>query len=192
MDAAGTDAPLPWRAHGVSRVLVSEQQIASRVRALAGEIVSAVPEGGEMLVVSVMTGALFFTADLVRAMPRRLRCGIVTVSSYGGTRTTSRGASLASALPEGAKGRHVLIVDDILDTGGTLRLLRAAMERQEPASVRTCVLLRKLRPEALATPCEFVGFDIPDVFVVGCGLDYDDLFRNMPFVGVLDQHAVAQ
>ncbi len=192
MGSAGTDAPMPWRAHGVSRVLVSEQQIASRVRALAGEIVSAVPEGGEMLVVSVMTGALFFTADLVRAMPRRLRCGIVTVSSYGGTRTTSRGASLASALPEGAKGRHVLIVDDILDTGGTLRLLRAAMERQEPASVRTCVLLRKLRPEALATPCEFVGFDIPDVFVVGCGLDYDDLYRNMPFVGVLDQHAVTQ
>lgn len=192
MDSAGADAPMPWRAHGVSRVLVSEQQIASRVRALAGEIVSAVPEGGEMLVVSVMTGALFFTADLVRAMPRRLRCGIVTVSSYGGTRTTSRGASLASALPEGAKGRHVLVVDDILDTGGTLRLLRAAMERQEPASVRTCVLLRKLRPEALATPCEFVGFDIPDVFVVGCGLDYDDLYRNMPFVGVLDQHAVTQ
>jgi hypoxanthine phosphoribosyltransferase len=142
-----------------------------------------------MLVVSVMTGALFFTADLVRAMPRRLRCGIVTVSSYGGTRTTSRGASLASALPDGAKGRHVLIVDDILDTGGTLRLLREAMERQGPASVRTCVLLRKMRPEALATPCEFVGFDIPDVFVVGCGLDYDDLYRNMPFVGVLDQHA---
>lgn len=192
MDPAGTDAPMPWRAHGVSRVLVSEQQIASRVRALAGEIVSAVPEGGEMLVVSVMTGALFFTADLVRAMPRRLRCGIVTVSSYGGTHTTSRGASLASALPEGARGRHVLIVDDILDTGGTLRLLRAAMERQEPATVRTCVLLRKMRPEALATPCEFVGFDIPDVFVVGCGLDYDDLYRNMPFVGVLDQHAVTQ
>jgi hypoxanthine phosphoribosyltransferase len=186
---ASVDAPLPWRTHGVSRVLVSEQQIASRVRALAGEIVSTVPEGGEMLVVSVMTGALFFTADLVRAMPRRLRCGIVTVSSYGGTRTTSRGASLASALPEGAKGRHVLIVDDILDTGGTLRLLREAMERQGPASVRTCVLLRKMRPEALATPCEFVGFDIPDVFVVGCGLDYDDLYRNMPFVGVLDQHA---
>jgi len=186
---ASVDPPLPWRTHGVSRVLVSEQQIASRVRALAGEIVGAVPEGGEMLVVSVMTGALFFTADLVRAMPRRLRCGIVTVSSYGGTRTTSRGASLASALPEGAKGRHVLIVDDILDTGGTLRLLRAAMERQEPASVRACVLLRKMRPEAMATPCEFVGFDIPDVFVVGCGLDYDDLYRNMPFVGVLDQHA---
>jgi hypoxanthine phosphoribosyltransferase len=183
-------APLPWRAHGVSRVLVSEREIASRVRTLAAEIVATVPEGGEMLVVSVMTGALFFTADLVRAMPRRLRCGIVTVSSYGGTHTTSRGASLASALPEGAAGRHVLIVDDILDTGGTLRLLRTAMERQHPASVRTCVLLRKMRPEALATPCEFVGFDIPDVFVVGCGLDYDDLYRNMPFVGVLDQHAV--
>jgi len=190
IDASCIEAPLPWRAHGVTRVLVSEREIASRVRTLAAEIVATVPEGGEILVVSVMTGALFFTADLVRAMPRRLRCGIVTVSSYGGTRTTSRGASLASALPEGAAGRHVLIVDDILDTGGTLRLLRAAMERQQPASVRTCVLLRKMRPEALATPCEFVGFDIPDVFVVGCGLDYDDLYRNMPFVGVLDQHAV--
>jgi hypoxanthine phosphoribosyltransferase len=65
------------------------------------------------------------------------------------------------------------------------------MELQQPASVRTCVLLRKLRAEAMATPCEFVGFDIPDVFVVGCGLDYDDLYRNMPFVGVLEQHAVS-
>lgn len=189
--AAHADAPLPWRAHGVTRVLVSEQQIASRVRALAGEIVSAVPEGGEMLVVSVMTGALFFTADLVRAMPRRLRCGIVTVSSYGGTRTSSRGASLASALPEGAKGRHVLIVDDILDTGGTLRLLREAMERQEPASVRTCVLLRKMRPEALATPCEFVGFDIPDVFVVGYGLDFDGGWRHLPHLAALEPHDLA-
>ncbi|MBU3728780.1 MAG: hypothetical protein FGM37_05960 [Phycisphaerales bacterium] len=101
MSEPGTiaEAPLPWRAQGVTRVLVSEQDIAARVRTLASEIVGTIPEGGEMLVVSVMTGALFFTADLVRAMPRRLRCGIVTVSSYGGTRTASRGASLASALP---------------------------------------------------------------------------------------------
>lgn len=185
------EAPMPWRSHGVTRVLVSEGTIASRVRSLAGEIVSTLPEGAELVVVSVMTGALFFTADLVRAMPRRLRCGIVTVSSYGGTRTESRGASLVSALPEGLAGRHVLVVDDILDTGGTLRLLRDAISAQGAASVRTCVLLRKRRPEAMATPCEFVGFDIPDVFVVGCGLDFDDLYRNMPFVGVLEQHASA-
>jgi hypoxanthine phosphoribosyltransferase len=137
-----------------------------------------------------MTGSLLFAADLVRALPqRRLRIQLTTVSSYGGTETASRGSSIVGALPKHLAGHHVLIVDDILDSGGTLRLLRSEFEARGAADVRACVLLRKRIPSALSTPCEYVGFDIDDDFVVGYGLDYDDLYRNLPYVGTLRRDA---
>lgn len=175
----------------IERVLVPSAAIAARVRALAAAIGEDYAHAdGRLTVVPVMTGSLLFGADLVRALPqRRMRIQLATVSSYGGKATESRGSSVVGALPKHLEGHHILIVDDILDSGGTLRLLRSEFESRGAASVRACVLLRKKIPSALGTPCEYVGFDIGDEFVVGYGLDYDDLYRNLPYVGTLRPEA---
>ena len=177
----------------IDRVLVSSARIASRVVELAQQVGNDYAHAdGRLTVVPVMTGSLLFAADFVRALPqRRLRLQLTTVSSYGGKNTASRGSALTGALPKHLEGHHVLILDDILDSGGTLRLLRAEFEARGAASVRACVLLRKKIPSALSTPCEYVGFDIDDEFVVGYGLDFDDLYRNLPFVGTLKPEARA-
>jgi hypoxanthine phosphoribosyltransferase len=124
-------------------------------------------------------------ADLIRHLPHRVRISLVTVTSYPGRSTQSRGAQIEGALPADLQGKHIIIVDDVLDSGGTIRLIRDAVEQRGPRSVRVCVLLRKSVPAALSTPCDYVGFDIPDEFVVGYGLDYDNYYRNLPDVGTL-------
>jgi hypoxanthine phosphoribosyltransferase len=179
--------------HDIERVLVSSAAIARRVAELAQRVGQDYAHAdGQLTVVPVMTGSLLFAADFVRALPqRRLRLQLTTVSSYGGKNTATRGSTLAGSLPKHLEGHHVLILDDILDSGGTLRLLRSEFESRGAASVRACVLLRKKIPSAMSTPCEYVGFDIDDEFVVGYGLDYDDLYRNLPFVGTLRPEARA-
>jgi hypoxanthine phosphoribosyltransferase len=175
----------------IERVLVPSAAIAARVRALAAVIGEDYSHAdGRLTVVPVMTGSLLFAADLVRALPqRRMRIQLTTVSSYGGTHTASRGSAIVGALPKHLEGHHILIVDDILDSGGTLRLLRSEFMGRGAADVRACVLLRKRIPSAMSTPAEYVGFDIDDEFVVGYGLDYDDLYRNLPYVGTLRREA---
>ena len=164
-----------------AEVVVPAEAIAARMPALAQEIVDAYGSGAEgIVIVPVMTGAFVFAADLVRRMPNRLRVDVATVRSYG-SGTTSQGPRIEGVMPT-VQGRHVLLVDDILDSGRTLNFLRNDMAERGAATVRTCVLLRKSIPAALATPCEFVGFDIPDLFVAGYGLDYDGWFRNLPDV----------
>ncbi len=142
--------------------------------------------GGEITVLAVMTGSVVFLADLIRRMPVRLRLEAAHLRSYPGRATRSRGVEIASALPSDLAGRDVLIVDDILDTGRTLALLRSHVVSAGAKSVRTCVLLRKRRedlaPEASA---ELVGFEVADRFVVGYGLDFDGLYRNLPDICVL-------
>jgi len=170
----------------LGKVLVSAEQIAARMPALAREIVDWMGDGDDDLVlVPVMTGAFIFAADLVRHMPVRMRITLATVSSYPGASTTSQGVRPLGELPANLEGRRVLVIDDILDSGRTLRFLRERFESQKPARFATGVLLRKTLPDAMNTKCEFVGFDIPDEFVVGCGLDYDGCFRNLPDVRVL-------
>jgi hypoxanthine phosphoribosyltransferase len=164
-----------------AEVVVPAEAIAARMPALAQEIVDAYGSGAEgIVIVPVMTGAFVFAADLVRRMPNRLRVDVATVRSYG-SGTVSQGPRIEGVMPS-VEGRHVLLVDDILDSGRTLGFLRKDMADRGAASVRTCVLLRKRLPAAMATPCEFVGFDIPDLFVAGYGLDYDGWFRNLPDV----------
>lgn len=171
----------------VGRVLVSAEQIAARVPILAREIAEGLgPEPRDPVLVAVMTGALIFAADLVRHLPVPLRLGLATVSSYPGTATVSQGAALQGGFPVDVVGRDVILVDDILDSGRTLRLLQERIREREPSSLRTCVLLRKRIPSALGTPCDHIGFDIPDVFVVGYGLDYDGYYRNLPAVHAMD------
>jgi hypoxanthine phosphoribosyltransferase len=123
---------------------------------------------------------MVFCSDLVRQLPLQLRIATMRVSSYPGTATNTQGAKLVEAQFDGLAGGHVLLVDDILDSGSTLRLLVPMLASHGALGVKTCVLLRKKRPEAMATPVDYVGFDIPDEFVVGYGLDYDDYYRNLP------------
>ena len=172
------------RSH-IDKVILSREQISHRVEELAAEISRdlsppGVPVGGRITIVAVMTGAMVFCSDLVRQMPLRLRISTLRVSSYPGTATSTQGAKLVEAQLEGVADSHVLLVDDILDSGNTLRLLVPMLQSYKPASIRTCVLLRKDRPEARAFAIDYVGFDIPDEFVVGYGLDYDDHYRNLP------------
>ncbi|MFM1936503.1 MAG: hypoxanthine phosphoribosyltransferase [Planctomycetota bacterium] len=178
--------PSPAARARLGRVVISSERIAARIPELAREIVDWMGEGDDDLVlVPVMTGAFIFAADLVRHMPVRMRITLATVSSYPGAATSSQGVRPLGELPADLSGRRVLVIDDILDSGNTLRFLRERFLAQRPAKFATAVLLRKTIPAALGTPCEFVGFDIEDEFVVGYGLDFDGCFRNLPDVRVL-------
>ena len=176
----------------IDKVILSRQQISQRVEELAREITHDlspphVPRGSHLTIVPVMTGAMVFCSDLVRHLPLQLRIATIRVSSYPGAATSTQGAKLVEAQLDGLAGGHALLVDDILDSGNTLRLLVPMLESYGAVAVKTCVLLRKQRPEALATPVDYVGFDIPDEFVVGYGLDHDDLHRNLPDIVSLRQ-----
>lgn len=172
------------RSH-IDRVLLPRQQIATRVAELARQIQADyspphVPYGASLTIVPVMTGAMVFCSDLVRELSLRLKISTVRVSSYPGMATRTQGAKVVESQLDGIAGSYVLLVDDILDSGSTLSLLVPLLKSRGPIDVKTCVLLRKDRPQARLIPVDYVGFDIPDEFVVGYGLDYDDFYRNVP------------
>ncbi len=174
----------------IARVLISEEALETRVAGLADEIAAAYADrDGGITIVTVLAGSLIFLADLIRRLPMRMKIGLVSVSSYAGATTTSRGAVLSStSLPEIAD-RNVLIVDDILDTGGTLRLVQSELLKASPRSVKTTVLLRKPNKAPADVTADFIGFDIEDAFVVGYGLDFDGFYRNLPYVAILTPEA---
>jgi len=180
----------------IERVLITEEQIARRVKELAAQIVA--DHGGgegaaaEVTIVPVLTGAMIFAADLTRHIPFAMKIGLLTVSSYPGSNLRTQGAQLLGSQLGDVRGRHVVILDDILDSGGTLRLIAPIVQELGAQSVRTCVLLRKDRPEARATPVDYWGFEIPDEFVVGYGLDYNNYYRNLPYIGTLTADAIAR
>lgn len=169
-------------------MLIPRAEIARRIGDLGVEIARDLERLGpdeEVEIVAILTGSFMFLADLIRRLPGPLRVRMVAVSSYPGRATKPRPAEILSRLPDDVAGRHVIVIDDILDSGQTLRLIRAELARRRPKSIRACVLLRKRRSAAMAEPCEYVGFDIPDEFVVGYGLDFDDLYRNLPDICTL-------
>jgi len=182
----------------IERILVTREQIAARVGEMARDIArdlkadlvrdghSALDED-RVVLIPIMTGAMIFAADLIRAMPVKLAIGLVTVSSYPGQAVSSKGAQLASALPGNLAGKHVLVIDDILDSGQTLALVRVVVGAQNPASLRIVVLLDKKTKRVREVPVDYVGFEIPDEFVVGYGLDYDGYYRNHPEIAVLSK-----
>ena len=171
-------------------VLIDAEQIASRVSQLASQLeVDLRNLEGEVTLVPVMTGSMLFVSDLIRELKIPLRIEPVTVQSYPGTATHSRGARLQTPIPEVLRNTHVVIIDDILDSGGTLSVLRKLVSAVEPQSVRACVLLRKSVTRSHDVECEYSGFDIPDEFVVGYGLDYDGFHRNLPYIGSLKDMA---
>jgi hypoxanthine phosphoribosyltransferase len=168
------------------RLLISAQDIAVRVAALGGEVAARLPDGA-LTVVGVLRGAFVFMADLVRAIPRDVRCDFLGVRSYGAATETSGVVQITSDLSLPVAGQHVLLVEDIVDTGLTLRYLLDLLQAQGPASLHVCTLLSKPSRRRVEVPLDFVGFEIPDRFVVGYGLDADQKFRSLPYVAVVDE-----
>ncbi len=178
--------PAPWDAN-IGEVLISERQIRQRVRSLA-EAITNDYAGKELSVVALLTGTVVFLADLLRDLPLPLRLDFMGVSSYG-SETVSKSMTLTKELRMDIRGREVLLVDDILDTGRTLHLVQKKLRGLRPKSLRTCVLLDKPSRRAQPIQADYVGFIIPDLFVVGYGLDYAEKYRNLPFIGVLKEES---
>ena len=169
----------------IERILITRDQIGQRVCEMGKELTEVYAHSQDLTIVAVLSGSVIFLADLMRQIPFKMKIALITVSSYAGATTESRGAIITQQLRGDLAGRDVLIVDDILDTGNTLRAVQDEIQRRGPASLRTCVLLRKPGKAEVDVHADFVGFDIDDVFVVGYGLDYNNLYRNYPHIGVL-------
>ena len=179
----------------IEETLISQHQIAQRIKELAAQITAdhSPPniDGGEITIVPIMTGAMIFTSDLIRQIPIAMKIGLMMVSSYPGQSVQSRGSQMLANQVGDIHGRHVLVVDDILDSGGTIQMVVPALRKLGAASVKSCVLLRKDRPTARAVHADYVGFEIPDKFVVGYGLDYNDYYRNLPDIVTLKAPVLA-
>src|SRR3954447_13083830 len=168
----------------LERVLISEQTILARLDEIAAEIVRDYREH-ELTVIAVLNGSLIFMADLLRRIPLPLKLDCLSVASYhGGTKSTGEVVFRQVAMPE-VTGRHILILDDILDSGRTLNAIRRKLQEANPLSVRVCVLLEKQIPRAAPVEADYIGFKIGNEFVVGYGLDYMERYRNLPCIGVL-------
>ncbi len=169
----------------IVRILISDSRIKARVSELGREMADIYDSKSGLTIVAILNGALIFLADLMREIPLKMRISLMTVSSYPDASVESRGPKLIAGLGDEVRDRHVLLVDDILDTGNTLRFVQREILDRGPASLRTCVLLRKTAKAPSDVKADFVGFDIEDEFVVGYGLDYNNLYRNYPHIGVL-------
>lgn len=169
------------------KLLLSEEAIAGRVAELADEI-SRDYEGKSLHIIAVLKGAFIFLADLTRRLRIPHRVHFVSVTSYG-TSTVSSGVRLLLDVDDDLKGQDVLLIDDILDTGATLAYLMEMFAARDPASLKSCVLVRKSKDQSAHSLVDYVGFRIPDDWVVGYGLDYADQFRTLPWIATVDPTA---
>ena len=174
----------------LEKVLVTEEQIALRLAEMAAEI-DADYEGRDLLLVGVLKGAIFFMTDFARALPIPTQMEFMAVSSYGSSTSSSGVVRILKDLDKDIAGRHVLIVEDIIDSGLTLSWLMSNLSSRGPASVEVCTLLRKPDAVKVDVPVKYVGFDIPNEFVVGYGLDYAERYRDLPFIGTLEPSVYA-
>jgi hypoxanthine phosphoribosyltransferase len=173
------------------KVLLSKEQLHDGVAAMAARIEEAY-EGRQLTIVGVLTGSVVLVADLIRHIDQPMRVGVIQASSYRGATTTRGDLMINSELMLDISGRDVLLVDDIFDTGVTLAQVVEKLHDFKPQSVRSAVLLRKKgRQEADYEP-DFVAFEIPDEFVVGYGLDYEDMYRNLPYLAALEPDDLAR
>ena len=169
----------------IDHVLVSQQQLQDKISELGAQI-SRDYDGHELLLVSILKGSVVFMADLMRAITIPCAIDFMVVSSYGGSNTTTTGlVKIVKDLDQDLSGKDVLIVEDILDTGVTLSHLMPMLQMRNPRSVRICSILSKPSSRKADIEPDYKGFDVPDEFVVGYGLDYDEKYRNLPYVGVL-------
>jgi hypoxanthine phosphoribosyltransferase len=177
--------PLRWRSE-VEQVLITEEQIARRVKVLARQIEKDF-RGHELVVVSLLNGTVLFLADLIRHLSLPMRLDFIGVSSYG-SGTESGELVFTKELRLDVRGREVLLVDDIMDTGKTLSRVLPKLRGLKPRRIKTCVLLDKPDRRVEKVRADYTGFKIPDLFVIGYGLDFAERYRNLPFIGVLHPH----
>ena len=171
----------------IERVIVSEFDLQARIKELAAQV-DADYEGRDILLVGVLKGAVMAMADLTRAMQRHLEMDWMAVSSYGSGTKSSGVVRILKDLDRDITGRNVLIVEDIVDSGLTLSWLKSNLESRGAANVDILAILRKPEAAKVEVAVKYVGFDIPKDFVVGYGLDFDEKYRNLPFIGVLAKH----
>ena len=171
-------------AEDIARILLDEQRIAAKVAEL-GTRIAGDYAGSDLVLVSILKGALPFLADLMRRIPLPLSLDFLEVSSYGISTESSGVVRILKDLAHPIEGRDVLVVEDVLDTGFTLNYVLEHLRGQHPASLRLCTLLDKPARRIIRIAVDYRGFEIPDEFVVGYGLDYAERYRNLPFIGVL-------
>jgi hypoxanthine phosphoribosyltransferase len=170
--------------HGVGEILVDEETLRARVEELGAEI-SADYQGRDLLLVGVLKGAVFFMADLMRRLTVPCEIDFMAISSYGAATDSSGVVRILKDLDINIAGRDVLVVEDIIDSGLTLSYLMRNLRARRPASLEICSLLTKPERREIEVPVKYVGFEIPNRFVVGYGLDYGERYRNLPYIGVL-------
>lgn len=167
-------------------VLIEAKAIQTRIREMAAEIEAGYPSGEPIHLVCVLKGGFVFMADLVRSMTTRVSLDFIAVSSYGSGTKSSGEVRFQKDLDASIEDRHVLLVEDIVDTGRTLKYLQQILARRAPRSIRTACLLSKPSRREVEVAVDYIGFTIEDRFVVGYGLDYDEKYRNLPYIAVLD------
>ena len=175
----------------VGEILIDEETLAARVAELGVEV-SADYQGRDLLLIGVLKGAVFFMADLMRHLTVPCEVDFMAISSYGDSTDSSGIVRILKDLDINIEGRHVLVVEDIIDSGLTLSYLMRNLESREPATLEVCALLTKPARREIDVPVRYVGFEIPNKFVVGYGLDFAERYRNLPYVAVLSQELIPQ
>ena len=175
----------------VEAVLIDEATLQARIAELGAEITEDYA-GRDVLLIGVLKGAIFFMADLMRRLDLPCEVDFMAISSYGAGVDSSGVVRILKDLDESIEGRNVLIVEDIVDSGLTLSYLLRNLEARHPASLEVCALLTKPERRQNDVPCRYVGFEIPNRFVIGYGLDFAERYRNLPYIGVLREELVAQ
>ena len=179
----------------IKEILFTEEEIAARVKEIGGaltdEYSQRVDAGEKVMLISVLRGAAIFMADLARATEVPMEMDYMAVSSYGNGVKSSGVVSIVKDLTSSIEGKHVVVVEDILDSGLTLQFLMETLQARNPASIEVVTLLRKLNREQAHIDCAHVGFECPDEFIVGYGLDYAERYRNLPYIGILKPEVYA-
>ena len=175
----------------VGEILIDEETLEARVAELGAEI-SSDYAGRDLLLIGVLKGAVFFMADLMRKLTVPCEVDFMAISSYGASTDSSGVVRILKDLDINIEGRHVLVVEDIIDSGLTLSYLMRNLESREPASLEICALLTKPARREIDVPVRYVGFEIPNRFVIGYGLDFGERYRNLPYVAVLSDDALPE
>jgi len=187
-----TEPDLSWHPDAdLTEILITEAQLKQRIQELGAQI-TADYDGKRLLLLGVLKGAVVFLVDLARQIELSLEIDFMAVSSYGASTQSSGIVRILKDLEDSVEGQHILVIEDIVDSGLTLDYLLRTLAARGPASIKVCGLLVKERPRELAVPVDYLGFTIPDRFVVGYGLDFAERYRNLPYIGVLRPELYAE